>query len=150
MTALLDREAAVPAPVQINELHDALLVEPYFLPPESQVGFDPNIFKKIQDFGASGIPYCVPVLDEQVIYTSDDGNTIRIRQYLLGHHSSPLLRNAVLHQGWQGPEMIREYYRVRMEFGNGRVKIATREIDLNEGRWTPDVERCTRAGEAIR
>jgi len=69
-------------------------------------------------------------LDEQIKYVSSDGNTVRVRQYILGHHNSPFLRFAIRNPaGWQPKEMIREYYRIRMQFSGGD-EIVTREIDL--------------------
>lgn len=107
---------------------------------------DPDNFRKTIDLGRCGIPYEVRVLDEQIIYVSSDGNTVGIRQYLLGHHGSALLRLARRHQGWQGNETIREFYRLRMKFGDGTEMISTREIDISE---KPSPISCDRWGRPI-
>lgn len=128
-------------PIAILEVEQDVLVAP-----KTRSPFDPDIYKREEDVGKSGIPYYVRVLDEQLVYVSDDGNTARIRQYILGHHDTPLLRNARMHNGWQGDEMIREFYRLRLSLGNGNETIVTREINLNPPNQLQRVRYCSRTG----
>ncbi len=93
---------------------------------------DPDNFRKTIDLGRWGI---LRVLDEKITWVSDDGNTVAIRQYILGHHDNkPFLRMARPHMGWQGKETIREFYRLRMICGDGTVIFSTREIDISDKR----------------
>lgn len=99
--------------------------------PLFQVIVSPNNFRRIIDLGRCGIPYSVTVLDEKIMYLSPDGNTVRIRQYFLGDPNDPFLSYGVENLHGRHPnERVREFYRVKMRFGDGTEEIAIKEIDL--------------------
>lgn len=121
----------MPAVIEIDSRQSVDLSQPS-APEITPSQVDPDNFRKTIDSGRWGI---LRVLDEHITYVSTDGNTVAIRQYILGHHdNNPFLRMARPHKGWQGDETIREFYRLRMICGDGTVIFSTREIDLSDKR----------------
>lgn len=93
----------------------------------------PNgVFKRWMNVGHMGLaPYNVKVLDEKVIWSSSDGNTVQIRQFIKGWHESPLARNWKRHWGWQMEESIREEIRYRVMI-DGEEEVRIREVDVSQ------------------
>jgi hypothetical protein len=130
--------------------------DPFTPPGWSTVRFPPPVeenktvspqFLKIEDIGKCGIPYKVTVLDEQIIGSEPWRNSETVRQYILGHHDTPLLRMARrINDGWQGKETIREFERTRRVFADGEEEVITREKDLSP--FNPPVT-CNRWGRPL-
>jgi len=90
-----------------------------------------DVYKRVLNVGHVGMPpYIVQLLDERVIWASSDGNTISLRQFIRGHHDSPLTRNWKRHVGWQGEESIREVTKYKLQT-DGLEETKTREIDVS-------------------
>jgi hypothetical protein len=101
-----------------------------FPEPDPKSPFDPNIFIRKESFKNldTRTRELITILDEKIHIT--DSNTVLVTQWILGYHPRffPL---AKMHQGWQGEETIRQFYRLKMTFGDGSQEIANHEVDLS-------------------
>ena len=108
----------------------AALVESYSeveIPAVPAESLPNDSFKRVLRLGDPIRPYyTVKVLDEQIL--SNGYGTVHIRQFILGHHSTPSAINWKKHIGWQGKESIRELYRRKIEDTD---EVLVRELDVS-------------------
>lgn len=89
----------------------------------------PDLSRKINVAHPGAAAYMVVLLDARVINFRSFSRFWHVRQFILGHHETPLLKKAKKYIGWQGEETIREFRLYEDEDGE-----QIREIDISKKR----------------